>query len=82
MLGCVPRFLLPVLVGLLAFTGLVQPERSVAGCSPNFHWTDFSPRLTYVIDANGGTPVRMPLGGERPSWSPDGRRIAARPRRK
>src|SRR6266540_4328898 len=36
----------------------------------------FGPRRTYVIDADEGAPVPMPLGGERPSWSPDGRRLA------
>jgi hypothetical protein len=36
----------------------------------------FAPRRTYVIDSDGGAPVPMPLGGERPSWSPDGRRLA------
>jgi Tol biopolymer transport system component len=81
----------------LAFTGLVQPEPSVAGCAPNFHWTDFGPvwsptgdkiayqrieigcfgpRSVYVVGADGGTSIRMPFGGQRPSWSPDGRRLA------
>src|SRR5215216_3575241 len=36
----------------------------------------FGPRRTYVIDSDGGAPAPMPLGGERPSWSPDGRRLA------
>ena len=39
----------------------------------------FGPRRTYVIDADGGAPVPMPSGGERPSWSPDGRKLAFSP---
>jgi Tol biopolymer transport system component len=98
MLGGVRRFVpLTVLGALVAFTGLVQPEPSSAGCAANPHWTDFGPiwsptgdkiayqrieigcfgpRKTYVIDADGGPSLRMPLGGERPAWSPDGRRLA------
>jgi Tol biopolymer transport system component len=91
------RLLLVLIAPLMGLTGLIGAEPSFAGCSSNFHWTDFGPiwsptgdkiayqrieigcfgpRLTYVIDANGGPSVRMPFGGERPSWSPDGRRLA------
>jgi RTX calcium-binding nonapeptide repeat (4 copies)/WD40-like Beta Propeller Repeat len=97
MLGGVARLALLIALGtLMTLSGLVRVEPSSAGCSPNFHWTDFGPvwsptgdkiayqrieigcfgpRQTYVIDADGGAPRGMRFG-ERPSWSPDGRRLA------
>jgi Tol biopolymer transport system component len=36
----------------------------------------FGPRSVYVVGADGDTSIRMPFGYQRPSWSPDGRRLA------